>query len=218
MIALGMAAYRIAVHYTGVDLDSFCPVDRTAARATLALPASLVVSIGNLIPLKGHDIAIRAVAALPGVHLRIVGQGPEHAVLEALIATLGVQDRIRLTGPLPHSEVAQLLASADVMALASEREGLANVWVEALACGTPIVVTPVGGAAEVVDRPAAGHLAARTPEAFSRAIAGLLAAPPAQAETRAAAMRFAWAQHTAQLHAHLERLVRDVPRKSPQSR
>jgi len=218
MIALGMAADRIAVHYTGVDLDSFCPVDRTAARATLALPASLVVSIGNLIPLKGHDIAIRAVAALPGVHLRIVGQGPEHAVLEALIVTLGVQDRIRLTGPLPHSEVAQLLASADVMALASEREGLANVWVEALACGTPIVVTPVGGAAEVVDRSAAGHLAARTPEAFSRAIAGLLAAPPAQAETRAAAMRFAWAQHTAQLHAHLERLVRDVPRKSPQSR
>jgi len=207
MTALGMTADKIAVHYTGVDLAVFRPLDRAATRAALRLPAPLVASIGNLVPLKGHDIVIRAVATLPGVHLRIVGQGAERAALQALIAALGATDRIQLTGPLPHAEVARLLAAADIMALASEREGLANAWVEALACGTPVVATPVGGAPEVIDRPAAGRLAARAPEAFAQAIADLLANPPAQADARAAAERFAWERHTRELHAHLRRLT-----------
>ena len=208
MVALGMAADRIAVHYTGVDLAAFAPVDRAATRAALHLPAPLVVSVGNLVALKGHDIVVRAVASLPDTHLRIVGQGPERAALEALVASLGAGARIALTGPLPHADVARLLAAADVMALASEREGLANAWVEAIASGTPVVATPVGGAAEVIDRPAAGRLAARSPHAFAAAIAELIAAPPPQAETRAGAARFAWDRHTAQLHAHLLALAR----------
>ncbi len=207
MAVLGMAADKIAVHYTGVDLAAFRPLDRAVTRAEMGLPAPLVMSIGNLIPLKGHDVVIRAVASLPGVHLRIVGQGSGRAVLEALIARLGAADRIHLTGPLPHAEVARLLAAADIMALASEREGLANAWVEALACGTPIVATPVGGAAEVIDRHAAGRLAARTPEAFAAAVSDLLANPPLQAEVRTAAERFSWVGHTAELHEHLRRLV-----------
>lgn len=206
MVALGMAADGIAVHYTGVDLCTFRPLDRAATRAALRLPAPLVVGIGNLIALKGHDVVIRAVAALPGVHLRIVGQGPARDGLEVLIASLGVADRIKLTGPLPHAEVARLLAAANVVALASEREGLANAWVEALACGTPVVATPVGGAPEVIDRAAAGRLVPRTPEAFAHAIADLLVDPPLQAEVRAAAERFGWGRHTAELHDHLRRL------------
>ncbi len=207
MVALGMAADKIAVHYTGVDLAAFRPLDRAVTCAEMGLPAQLVISIGNLITLKGHDIVIRAVASLPGVHLRIVGQGSARAALEALIASLGATDRVRLTGPLPHAEVARLLAAADIMALASEREGLANAWVEALACGTPVVATPVGGAAEVIDRPAAGRLAVRTPETFAAAISDLLADPPTQPATRAAAGRFGWERHTAQFHEHLLRLA-----------
>lgn len=207
MVAIGMEAGKIAVHYTGVDLAAFEPVDRGAVRAAMGWPAPLVVSVGNLIALKGHDVVIRAVASLPDVHLRVVGAGPERAALEALIAALGVADRVALTGALLHAEVARLLAAADVMALASAREGLANAWVEATACGTPVVATDVGGAAEVIDRVAAGRLAARTPEAFAAAIGALLADPPAQAETRAGAARFGWARHTEQLAAHLMRVA-----------
>lgn len=204
MVALGMPANKIAVHYTGVDLDVFQPVDRAAMRARMGWPAPLVVSIGNLIPLKGHEIVMRAVAKLPGVYLRIVGRGSDEARLRALIDELGVVDRVQLMGGLPHGEVARLLAAAHVMALASEREGLANAWVEALACGTPVVATRVGGAAEVIDRAAAGRLAERTVDGFANAIAALLADPPTQADVCAAVVdRFGWARHTAQLHAHL---------------
>ena len=208
MTVMGMAADKIAVHYTGVDLDRFAPVDRTAARATAALPAPLIVSVGALIPRKAHDVVIRAVASLPGVHLRIAGKGPLHATLQELIDELRVGDRVQLTGPLPHADVASLIAAADVFALASMSEGLANVLVEALACGVPVVATPVDGSPELLDRPAAGQLAERTPHAFAVAIANLLTAPPAQADVRASVtQRFAWERHIAQLYEHLAALV-----------
>ena len=160
----GCAAKRSRSITTGVDLERFQPLDRVAARAELGIPGPLVVSLGNLVPLKGHEIVVRAMVALPKAHLRIVGEGRERERLVKLIASLDLTDRVRLLGALPNAKVATLLAAADVMALASAREGLANAWVEALACGTPVVTTPVGGAAEVVDRPAAGRLAAASPK------------------------------------------------------
>ena len=164
--------------------------------------------MGALIPRKAHDVVIRAVASLPGVHLRIAGKGPLHGALQALIDELGVGDRVQLTGPLPHADVARLIAAADVFALASVSEGLANVLVEALACGVPVVATPVDGSPELLDRPAAGRLAERTPDAFAVSIAGLLATPPAPEAVRATvADRFGWDRHVAQLYAHLTRLA-----------
>lgn len=208
MIEMGMPGDKIAVHYTGVDLERFVPVDRAAARAEMGHPSPLVLSVGHLIPRKRFDVVIRAVAMLPGVHLRVIGGGEEHGRLAALIAELGVGDRVQLLGPRPHAEVAKMLAAADCLALASMREGLANVWVEALACGTPIVITPIEGAEETIDRPAAGRIVERTPEAFAAAISALLADPPAQAETRAAVTeRFAWERHVAELYAHLARIA-----------
>lgn len=208
MVDLGMSADKIRVHYTGVDLDRFCPVDRAAARARLGLPAPLVLSVGHLIPRKRFDIIISAMATLPHAHLRIVGEGEERARLELLIAELKLGNRVRLLGARPHDEVAQFLAAADVLALASEREGLANVWVEALACGTPIVITPIEGSAETIDRAAAGRIVPRNSKAFAAAIAELLVDPPAQADTRAAVeTRFGWDRHTAELHAHLLRVA-----------
>jgi len=122
-----------------------------------------VVSLGALIPIKGHDILIDAVARLPGVNLWIAGQGPEQARLEAQIVQSGLGDRVRLLGAVPHDQVAPLVAAADVMALASEREGLANAWLEALASGTPLVIPDVGGARQVLrGSTAGGRIAART--------------------------------------------------------
>nr|GFD60409.1 hypothetical protein [Tanacetum cinerariifolium] len=80
-------------------------------------------------------------------------------------------DRVRLIGAVPHAALPELLAAADVMALASASEGLANAWVEALSCGTPIVITDAGGAREVVTSEAAGRVADRAPIAFAGGIA-----------------------------------------------
>lgn len=214
MARLGMPADRIRVHYTGVDLERFRPVDRAVAKAELGVAGPLVASVGALIPRKAHHVVIEAVAQLPGVTLLIAGEGGERPMLEALIARLGVAERVRLLGNRPHAEVARLVAAADVFALASKREGLANAYVEALACGTPVVATPVDGAPEAIDRPAAGRLADATPQAFAAAIAELLAAPSDPRATRAAAEeKFAWGRHVSELKAHLMGVAATAPRR-----
>lgn len=205
MIALGMPGDRITVHHTGVDQTRFRP--DPAAKAALGVDGPLVVSVGALIPRKGHEIVIEAVARLPGVSLRIAGEGPARARLLAQIERLGVGDRIRLLGPVRHDALPPLFAAADVMALASSSEGLANAWVEALASGTPIVVPDAGGAREVVDRAEAGRIAPRTPDAFAAAISELLKSPPARSAVQATAARFTWERNAETLRAHLVALV-----------
>ena len=205
MAALGMPHAR--VHHTGVDQDRFVPGDRTALKAALGIAEPFVVSVGALIPRKGHDVVIDAVAALPGVTLGIVGGGQEAARLSRRAAQIGIGHRVRLFGAVAHADLPDILAAADVMALASSSEGLANAWVEALACGTPIVIPDAGGAREVVTSAAAGRIALRDPLAFAAAIAGLLADPPAQADTRAMAARFTWDANAAGLAEHLRSLV-----------
>ena len=209
MEMLGMPGDRIKVHYTGVDLERFRPRDRLAAKARFGVDGPLVVSIGNLVRLKGHDIVAEAVAGLEGVTLLVAGTGEEEAALRERIAASKAANRIRLLGAVPHAEVPELLAAADVMALASEREGLANAWVEALACGTPVVIPDIGSAREVVDRPAAGIVVAeRTPAALAAAIGRLLSAPPEQDAVRAAAERFTWEKNSRALFDHLSELKR----------
>lgn len=207
MAALGMPSERIRVHHTGVDLTRFAPRDQAAEKAARGIAGPLVTSVGALIPRKGHDIVIDAVAALPGVQLLIAGEGPERPKLAAQIARLDLGNRVKLLGSVAHAELPPLLAAADVMALASSSEGLANAWVEALASGTPIVIPDAGGAAEVVTSPAAGRIAARDASAFAAAIGEILAAPPAREAVRATAARFTWEANTAALYDHLSGLV-----------
>jgi glycosyltransferase involved in cell wall biosynthesis len=201
MEKLGMPGEKIEVLYTGIDLERFRPVDRAAAKAALGVDGPLLVSAGALIPLKGQKLVIEALHDLPGATLILVGDGPERTRLEALAKPLG--PRVRILGNRPHEELPALMAAADAMVLPSEREGLANVWVEALACGTPLVITDVGGAREVVDRPEAGRLVARDAAAIADGVRGLLADPPAQDAVRKAAERFSWERTGAALHAHL---------------
>ena len=206
MVALGLPRPR--VHDTGVDQARFAPAaDRAEAKAALGVAGPLVVSVGALIPRKGHDVVIDAVARLPGVTLAIAGQGPERDALAAQVARLGVAERVRLLGAVAHDDVPRWLAAADAMALASASEGLANAWVEALACGTPVVIPDAGSAREVVRDAAAGRVMARDAGAFAQALRDLLAAPPPVAAVRAQAARFTWEANTAALHDHLRALV-----------
>ncbi len=203
MDALGLAPPDgITVHYTGLDRARFQPLPRAEARAQLAtsLPAlalrpadRLAICVGALIAIKGQALAIEALTSLPSdIHLALAGTGADEAALRARAAAHGVSSRVHFLGSVGHETLPVLLSAADVMVLPSEREGLANAWIEALACGTPLVIPAVGGAPEVVDRPAAGRLAERTPAAIAAAIAQVLAAPPAQAEVTASAARFSW--------------------------
>ncbi len=207
MIAMGVPAEKIETITTGVDLTRFTPRDRAEAKAELGVTGPLILSVGALIPIKGHDIVIDAVAALPGVTLWIAGEGGDRTRLEAQIARLGLGERVKLLGSVPPDRVAAALAAADVMALASEREGLANAWLEALASGTPIVIPDVGGARQVVTSPVAGRIVARTPAAFASALDALVTTPPHAADTRAIAAPFTWAANSARLHAFLRRLT-----------
>ena len=207
MAVLGLPRERIRVHHTGVDHRRFAPADRDSLKRALGVAGPLVVSVGALIPRKGHDVTIEAVAALPDVTLAIAGEGPERAALERLVRRLGMGDRVRLLGGVAHDDLSRWLAAADAMALASSSEGLANAWVEALACGTPIVVADAGGAREVVTAPSAGRIAAREPAAFASALRALMADPPAPAVVRTHAAGFTWEANGAALRDHLAGLV-----------
>ncbi len=200
LIELGIEASRIRVLRNGVDLELFAPGDRVAARRALGLNVDgvVVLSVGQLIPRKGHDLVIRAIARLPEATLAIVGEGPDAAALQRLAEHVGIGGRARFLGAMPQERLAAVYNAADVLVLASTREGYPNVLLEALACATPVVATAVWGTPEIVGAPAAGRLVEeRTPQALSGALRDLLADPPARAATRAYAKRFGWGPTTA---------------------
>lgn len=214
MVALGMSEDRITVHYTGLDRARFFPKGRAAARQFIsAIPAlqawstgPLLLCVGALVPLKGQALAIRALKLLPeDVRLAIAGTGGEERALRTLVTQLGLCDRVQFLGAVEHEILPQLLCAADVMVLPSEREGLANAWIEAIACGTPVVIPDVGGAREVVQDASAGRIVERTPEAIAEAVADLLAHPPSSADVANNAERFSWDANAAALAAIYEK-------------
>ncbi|MCJ8158195.1 glycosyltransferase [Sphingomonas sp. LaA6.9] len=208
MATLGIPSNRTRVHYTGVDLDRFRPGDRGALKAERDIQGPLVISVGALIPRKGQALLIDALTLLPGVTLALAGEGSDRAKLEAQAARLGVSERVRFLGSIAHEALPGWLAAADVMALPSSSEGLANAWVEALACGTPIVISDCGGARELLDRPEAGRIVARESGEIASAIAETLSNPPDAAQVRKTAERFTWEANSDALFAHLSALKR----------
>jgi teichuronic acid biosynthesis glycosyltransferase TuaC len=204
MVELGLPEARIRVHRTGVDLDRFRPLDRTEAKRALGVAGPLIVCAGALLEKKGQRLAIAALDRVPGATLLLVGDGADRPALEALAARSG---RVRLEGRRPHEALPLYLAAADVTVLPSASEGLANVWVESLACGTPVVTSDVGGAREAIGCPEAGRLVAREPEAIAAALRALIASPPDQEAVRRCAARFSWERNAEELEAHLAALV-----------
>lgn len=203
LVALGMPAGKISTHYTGVDLERFQPIDRGLAKKNLGVSGPLLATVGALIPLKGQALVLEALSHLPDVTLLLAGEGPDRNKLGVMVQQLGLADRVRILGDLPTEQVAQLLAAADVMVLPSRSEGLANVWVEALASGTPIVISDVGGAREVVQDDRVGRIVPREPAAIAGAIMSLLRDPVDPQIPRAIASRFSWKKNAMELRDHL---------------
>jgi teichuronic acid biosynthesis glycosyltransferase TuaC len=207
MVALGLPEEKIRVHHTGIDFDAFRPVDRASAKSDLGIEGPLLVTAGALIPRKGQAVAIEALAAIPDATLLLVGDGPDRAMLGQLASRVGVNEQVRFLGALPHEALPGLLAAADLSLQPSASEGLANVWVEALACGTPVVTCDVGGARDAIDRPEAGRLVPRDPAAFASAALELLASQPPQEAVRKSAERFSWQRNRDELFAHLSAIA-----------
>ena len=172
LVELGAPPGKVTVLRNGVDTTLFRPPDdRAAARRALGLRGPTLISVGLLIERKGHHHVIEAMRQLPEFGLLIVGEGPDHARLAGLIERHGLGGRVRLLGPRPHAELPSLYGAADALVLASSREGWANVLLEAMACGTPVVASNIPGNPEVVREAAAGVIAeTNTPDGFAAAV------------------------------------------------
>ncbi len=167
-LELGVDASKTEVVGNGVDTHVFHPVDRAAARIRYGLPeqARVLISVGGLVERKGMHRVIDCLPPLmaqhPDLHYLIVGggggEGDQRPELEAQVARLGLAGRVHFLGTLPPDALKWPLSAADVFVLATRNEGWANVFLEAMACGLPVVTTDVGGNAEVVCRDELGSI------------------------------------------------------------
>ena len=193
LLSLGAAPETVTVLRNGVDLKTFHPGGRDNARQRLNLSGPTLVSVGQLIERKGHDLVLAAMPMLPQYTLLIIGEGPERPALEAQIRRLGLGNRVRLIGGLPHERLQEFYVAADALVLASSREGWPNVLLEAMACGTPVVASNVWGNPEVVSTAEAGRLIRdRSAAGIADAIHRLFSSLPNRADTRLYAERNGW--------------------------
>lgn len=160
-VKLGVPAEKISVRPNGVFSDLFFPIDRAEARQALGLPQGkrIVLSVGHLVSRKGFNYIIDALALLKksgreDILLVIVGdagiEGDMKDKLAEQIQRLGLNEQVLLTGAKPYNELYRYYNAADIFCLASSKEGWANVLLESLACGIPVVATSFWGNKEVV--------------------------------------------------------------------
>ena len=192
VVALGVPQERVISLRNGVDLQLFRPIERT--------PNALftLLTVGHLVPVKAQELIIAALPLLADVRLVVAGDGPNRGMLEALARERGVEARVQFLGAVPQAQLRGHYGNADALVLASSREGWANVLLESMACGTPVVASRVYGTPEVVAAPEAGVLMdERTPQGVADAVDRLRAAYPDRAATRRYAERFSWDDTTA---------------------
>lgn len=210
---------RIDVVHPGVDLTTFTPGDRLAARAALRLDADarIVAFVGRIQPLKAPDVLLRAAALLPGVQVLVAG-GPSGSGLAtpdnlvSLAAELGIADRVTFLPPQSREELVRVYRAADIVAVPSHNESFGLVAVEAQACGTPVVAAAVGGLPVAVRDGVTGALVdGHDPEAWAKTLDEVLKADPAALGVAAVdhAATFSWAHTVDALLAGYGRAIAD---------
>lgn len=209
-VDLGIPTDRIEVIGNGVDAELFRPLDRAAARAALGIApdAQVLISVGGLVERKGFHRVIELLPTLRQrwpqlVYLIVGGPGPEgdnRVALEAQVRDLGLTGSVRWLGVLPPAELSAPLSAADVFVLATRNEGWANVFLEAMACGLPVVTTDVGGNREVVSSTDLGMIVPfGDAEALHDALDGALGKHWNRARIRAHAEQHSWSDRVDRL-------------------
>jgi len=192
MIEMGAEEEKIHVYRNGVDLDLFRLLDKPQCRDKYQLKKQTLVSVGHLIERKGHHLIIEAMQFLPDYELLIVGGGEEENALKKLVKQLKLDDKVKFLGEKKQQELTEIYNAADAMVLASSREGWANVLLESMACGTPVVATDIWGTPEVVQNQDAGVLVKRTADDIAEGVKNLFSNYPARSNTRKYAEQFSW--------------------------
>ena len=198
MSRLGLAASKLITMRNGIDLVRFKPMSKPEARKILGwAPVPTLISVGNLVENKGHHIAIEALSQLENFNLVVVGEGPERQALEFLASRIGVNSRVAFAGRIEQMDLPVYYSAADILVLPSSREGWPNVLLEAMACGTPVVATDVGGVAEIVTTNVAGRrLQKRSSNELVAAVQSLWACYPDGLAVRTHAESFGWQSTT----------------------
>lgn len=209
MAALGMARGAIYVHYTGCDQQRFHPDAALQVSLPFADGTPYAITVGALIPRKNPHLIIAALSRLPALHHIFVGDGEERERLEKQAADLGLEERVHFLGSVPHDALPGLLARARMLVLPSQSEGLANAWVEALACGTPVVISEAGGARELVNSPVAGRIVEQHPAAIAAAMQALLDQPDDPQAVRETVAQFTWERNASELRAIFAKAIAD---------
>ncbi|GAA2335637.1 glycosyltransferase [Streptomyces cuspidosporus] len=195
LAAMGLPAGRAAVVPCGVDTERFTPDGPAAPRRSRR---HLLVQVGRLVPRKGAEVSLAALALLPDTELVIAGgpppagldEDPEVARLRDLARRLRVAGRVRFTGGLPRGQVPALLRAADVALCPADYEPFGIVPLEAMGCGTPVVASAVGGQRDTVADPGTGRLVPpRDPIALAEAVGELLDHPARRAACGSAGRR-----------------------------
>jgi glycosyltransferase involved in cell wall biosynthesis len=202
-LGLGAPAERTVLVGNGVDTTRFAPHDRRAARRELGIPEEgrVVLSVGHLVERKGFHHLVRAFPRVlerhPDARLEIVGapgeEGDFREGIERAIRETGLGERVHLRGAIAHERLGAWYSAADVFALASAKEGRANVLLESLACGTPVVATRVWGTPEIVAEDSLGILVdGAEPETLAAAIDHALTRTWDRERIARSAARFSW--------------------------
>lgn len=199
-----IARDNAVVIYNGVDAELFYPQSIDAARHALGLPSerSILLYVGNLKASKGIFDLLNAFSSLPSNiqgHLVFVGEGPEKKALNRRVTDMGLGEHVTLVGGKPHDELGRWMAAADALVLPSHAEGVPNVVLEALACGTPVVATAVGGTPEVLPSFAGLLVPAHEPGALADACVRVLRKNWNRDAIRRHAAGFSWQDNVAQL-------------------
>lgn len=208
VLELGCDPNRSFVVRNGVDLQLFREQNRRETRKKLELSNFTLLSVGNLIELKGHHLVIEALANISDVDLIIIGSGPDETYLKNLVTDLKLENRVKFIEPVTHSKLVDYYSACDCLVLASSSEGWANVLLESMACGTPTVATAVGGTPEIVTESPGLLISKRTADCILKTVIKLQNNYPKRADVRNYAEHFSWTESADNLYNIFSKAIR----------
>lgn len=209
MQSIGIPDLKISIVRNGVDLKLFNPNYITnKIQKQNKLNKKIILSVGNLVKLKGHDIIIGALPYLTEFELIIIGHGPEEIELKKISAKYNVKERVKFLGSVPQDKLVYYYCLADMLILASSREGFPNVLLEAIACDTPIIATNVGGVPEIIkDKKIGIILHDRSSDSVVKAVRQVISYKREPGKIRDIAEMFSWEKTSEELYRIFKEII-----------